>query len=393
MSMPATVDIIQCMQDFKNIKYSTSDQHKEATHARIQKDFTDIIEMLSYLMDRNPFGNDTTLHSIATGTIANADVNADQALQIGLDIQKGMIDKYVFQHSFKKKEQIITMEKHSVKIGEDNVVIDPQVLFQRIITVKDQYSTPELFSYELCSYPPSLFEGNGLPLEATKSQLADAIWGLSKEKQTPVPAGTEYHYVLDGGALLHRVPWPTGATCSSICQTYVDYVTWHYGCMCVSIVFDGYGSSSTKDAAHKRRNAKHSCPCINFQEDMVCSVKREDFLSNASNKVQLIKLVCNHFEANGMKVTICPADADLPIVTETLASAKDHPTILVGDDSDLLVLLCYYSCKNKDVYFKSEPRKSKKSKKKPGKESVRVWNVKQTKESLGKTTFFSSIRC
>ena len=91
--------------------------------------------------------------------------------------------------------------------------------------------------------------------------------------------------------------------------------------MCVSIVFDGYGSSSTKDAAHKRRNAKHSCPCINFQEDMVGSVKREDFLSNASNKVQLIWLVCNHFEANGMKVTICPADADLPIVTETLASA------------------------------------------------------------------------
>ena len=63
----------------------------------------------------------------------------------------------------------------------------------------------EVFRYELCSIPPSLFESNGLPRPANKPLLADAIWKLL-DNETVVPQGN-MQFVLDGGALLQGLPW------------------------------------------------------------------------------------------------------------------------------------------------------------------------------------------
>ncbi len=35
--------------------------------------------------------------------------------------------------------------------------------------------------------------------------------------------------VLDGGALLHRIPWPDGVTYDRICLLYADHVSKKYG--------------------------------------------------------------------------------------------------------------------------------------------------------------------
>jgi hypothetical protein len=53
-------------------------------------------------------------------------------------------------------------------------------------------------------------------------------------------------YVLDGGSLLHRIPWPRGATFGKIIDMYAKYVRNRYSNAIV--VFDGYGNGpSTKD--------------------------------------------------------------------------------------------------------------------------------------------------
>ena len=68
--------------------------------------------------------------------------------------------------------------KLSVKIDGEDIKIDPQLIFQRLITVINQ-SPDELesaFKYELCSYPSALFESSLLLREADKPALADAIW-------------------------------------------------------------------------------------------------------------------------------------------------------------------------------------------------------------------------
>lgn len=105
-----------------------------------------------------------------------------------------------------------------------------------------------MFQYELCSYPPALFDNKCTLRLANKASLADALWKLMPSN-TPVPSG-EVQYILDGGALLHRIPWKNGFTYDEICQQYVTYVDHHYGHPVV--VFDGYQSGpSTKDTTQQ----------------------------------------------------------------------------------------------------------------------------------------------
>ena len=52
-----------------------------------------------------------------------------------------------------------------------------------------------------------------------------------------------------------------------------------------------------------------------------------------------------------------PGDADVMIVQKVAESATVTDTALVGDDTDLLVLLCYHACLNSHViFFKSEQK-------------------------------------
>ena len=64
----------------------------------------------------------------------------------------------------------------------------------------------EFFRYELCTYPTSLFDS---PLMLRQPQKP-ALWAkLSPEVKTQLEGNVQY--VLDGGALLHRVLWPRGS--------------------------------------------------------------------------------------------------------------------------------------------------------------------------------------
>ena len=48
-------------------------------------------------------------------------------------------------------------------------------------------------------------------------------------------------------------------------------------------------------------------------------------------------------------------DADVLIVKTTIDNAKKSKTVLVGEDTDLLILLCYYAnLKHFDILFKSD---------------------------------------
>ena len=80
----------------------------------------------------------------------------------------------------------------------------------------------ELFQYELCSQPSSLFDQHGLLREVNKAQLADDIWTVAKgnEMQPPEIAG-EMNHVIDGGLLLKQILWKRDETFNSIAKGYV----------------------------------------------------------------------------------------------------------------------------------------------------------------------------
>ena len=70
-------------------------------------------------------------------------------------------------------------------------------------------------------------------------------------------------------------------------------------------------------------------------------------------------------------------DADILIVKTAVESVKVVNTVLIGDDTDLLILLCYHGdAIEKDLLLKPEIKANTKKHK--------VWNIKKTQEILGK---------
>ena len=58
-------------------------------------------------------------------------------------------------------------------------------------------------------------------------------------------------YVLDGGALLHRVAWPRLTTFYEFCLKYCQHVTNKYGRQAI-VVFDGHDHPSTKSMTRQQ---------------------------------------------------------------------------------------------------------------------------------------------
>ena len=95
-------------------------------------------------------------------------------------------------------------------INKEHVQIDPQLLFQRLlvaVAANKFMDLPDLFKYELCSYPAALFETTFVPRQADKPVLADALWNEVKPEQISQPS--QPLYVFDRGALSHGV-WRQG---------------------------------------------------------------------------------------------------------------------------------------------------------------------------------------
>ena len=63
---------------------------------------------------------------------------------------------------FRTEDQVVTLNtKLSVKIDGDEVQVNPQLLFQRLITAaKTSDDLESAFKYELRTHPPALFDSS-----------------------------------------------------------------------------------------------------------------------------------------------------------------------------------------------------------------------------------------
>ena len=82
---------------------------------------------------------------------------------------------------------------------------------------------------------------------------------------------------------------------------------------------------------------------VTFSDDMKLTMKKDHFLSNSSNKQSFINMLNRYLQKVGCQTHHSQADADLLIVQTAVESARRENTVLVGDDNDLLILLCYYT--------------------------------------------------
>lgn len=78
---------------------------------------------------------DPSLRNIVTGVTAHTNVNVHNAKTVGEQILVSMEGQKVTDYTFKRSRQAITMAaKASVKIRDEEVHVDPQLLFQRLVT-------------------------------------------------------------------------------------------------------------------------------------------------------------------------------------------------------------------------------------------------------------------
>ena len=195
-----------------------------------------------------------------TGVNATGDVDVCRAKEIGQKIMDSMTGIPVAQCTFKRSDQVTTLQsKSSVRVYGQPIHVDPELLFQRLIVASNS------------------IDDRNASFRLPWTRLPPDIAG---------PTG-EVQHVLDRGALLRRITWPHGLpTYQEICALYCDYLSRNFGP--VIVVFDGYRITSTKYTTHQRRTGGEVGIEVTFTGDVKLTISKDVFLSNVANKQNML---------------------------------------------------------------------------------------------------------
>ena len=112
LSTPACSQVNHAMQQVSGVCYDGSEQHKEVSNSRTNKDYEDAVMVMQYVLPRSPFCPMKELINIHT-VVADRNVNAVEGYEIGLKIIESMtgvdIDKFII----KKKDRAVVMKSES----------------------------------------------------------------------------------------------------------------------------------------------------------------------------------------------------------------------------------------------------------------------------------------
>ena len=84
-------------------------------------------------------------------------------------------------------------------------------------------------------------------------------------------------------------------------------------------------------------------PTIRFTPEMVCNTRKEQFLTNSNNKQAFVQYLGDILEKDGCQVLHAQGDADTLIVSTAVSCAVSKLTVVIGEDTDLLVLLLHHA--------------------------------------------------
>ena len=226
-----------------------------------------------------------------------------------------------------------------MRVRGQDAVIDPNILWHRLLlSINNSQDRETFFAYELAPEPTSLFK-QGMMRKTQKAAMG-AILREGIESTDVCPNNAIF--IIDGGYLLRKVRWPVNITYREICTEYVKYVVHHFGENCI-LVLDGYDdlANNTKSHEHLLRAGKVTSCELQFELDMKTVTNQEAFLANCINKSRLLTKLKPHFLTKGIQVKQAKGDADSLIVSTVIdeASKGESPVVLVGNDTDLLVML------------------------------------------------------
>ena len=156
---------------------------------------------------------------------------------------------------------------------------------------------------------------------------------------------------------------------------------------------EGRHSVSSCVATRRLSLTTHSCrehhrkPVWRMLSGPVChqtlldqlKMSKDVFLSNVANKQNFIDMLSYSLPAAclaGCLTEHAEEDADLLIAQTAMQSAATKNTVLVADDTDLVILLCYYADPDGfDLFMQCSTRGTTKKN--------RIWDIKVTQSELG----------
>jgi hypothetical protein len=109
---------------------------------RQRRDTKDTQTFLSFLMERTLFDKEEeSLRNIDTGLTGKVTVNVDNAVSMEMNTLKEMVGKPVASYYFKKSEEVITMDtKSCIKVNDQVIHVDAQLLFQRLTAAANRHT-------------------------------------------------------------------------------------------------------------------------------------------------------------------------------------------------------------------------------------------------------------
>lgn len=357
---------------------------------RDEKDTRTIYE---FLEDRDPFSlDDLTLRNIYTGEEAPETVNVDDATKIGCNIISKMIGKNVSEYSFENANKAVTMGSNNAILIDGKVThIDPQLLFQRLMLMARNFSDEKLkdvFKYELCQKPSSLFDDSGLMREAKINEFVkQCIAENMAMNSTQFIADFESNsrHVLCGNSFLNRIIWKKNQTFREICLMYLDYAKKFNN---PTIVFDYVPDGTTLDEFNFRRSKGVRGVNVKFSGHTVFNSKREHFLANKSNRASFTAMLSEMLTENGCTVLHAERDQNLTIAETAAEMATTNPIIVTADDMEIIIMLCYcFKVDGYDIIYKNEES----SKKPPVFYSIQSIRDKHEKEVIDNIYFLHAI--
>ncbi|CAC5420603.1 unnamed protein product [Mytilus coruscus] len=132
---------------------------------------------------------------------------------------------------------------------------------------------------------------------------------------------------------------------------------------------------TTKDVTHIRRTKRIISPKVNFNNETPINTKKDEFLLNSENKQYFINTLGEKLKDGHVQVTHAEDDVDLMIVFTAIEKSEQHTTTVIGEDTDLLILLCYHSQDTiNKIYFKLESKQNT--------HKIKIWDIIETRKKL-----------
>ena len=70
---------------------------------------------------------------------------------------------------------------------------------------------------------------------------------------------------------------------------------------------------------------------------------QEGYISYQQSQQRFITMLSDRLKECEISSIVCEGYADVTIALTAVAYAENHPTTVIGEDTDLLVLLCYHA--------------------------------------------------